>query len=285
MINDRIDLHTHSNISDGSMTPEELTDHAAEAGLRAFALTDHDTVKGLDRAEARAKLRGIEFVPGVEVSTEYRSQIHVLGYYIDRGNASMLAVFSNMQEERKRTHERYLELLEENGFPMTDEEVRRVSGEAGIGRAHYARVMVDKGYCRSVKEAFDLYLKVGAPCYVKRDVMHTFDAVRMIHEAGGLAFFAHPHQTGLTDKEIFSLMKELKDEGLDGVEGYYSEYTPEMGKKFRTMAGELGLILSGGSDFHAKMKPHIEIGSGIGGTLRVDYSVLETIKGKVRASF
>ncbi|MBQ9468847.1 MAG: PHP domain-containing protein [Clostridia bacterium] len=274
----RIDLHTHSMISDGSMTPEELIDHASDAGLAAIALTDHDTVGGLDRAEARAQRRGIEFVPGVEISTEYKTQIHVLGYYIDRSSPYLNDAFSTMQEERKRTHERYLEVLNAAGLKMTDEEVRAVSGDAGIGRAHYARVMMDKGYVQSVKEAFDRYLHVGAPCYVKRDVMHAFDAIGLIHKAGGLAFFAHPHQTGLNDREIFELMTELKEHKLDGVEGYYSEYTPEMGEKFRKMASELGLLLSGGSDFHAKMKPHIEIGRGINNNLFVDYSVLEKIK-------
>ena len=275
----RIDLHTHSNISDGSMTPRELMEHAAQAGLAAIALTDHDTVAGLDEAEETATRLGIEFVPGVEFSTEYISQIHVLGYYIDRKAECLLRAFAGLQEERKQTHARYMAVLKAHGFEITDEEVRAVAGDAGIGRAHYAKVMMDRGYVGSVKEAFDKYLRVGAPCYVKRDVMDSKKAIGLIHEAGGLAFFAHPHQTQLSDERVFALMKELRDDaGLDGIEGYYSEYTPEMGEKYRAMAAKLGLLLSGGSDYHAAMKPHIEIGSGIGGTLCVDYAVLEKIK-------
>ena len=274
----RIDLHTHSNISDGSMTPEELVAHAADVGVCAIALTDHDTVAGLDRAEKQAEKLGVEFVPGVELSTECISQVHILGYYIDRRSPALLDAFERQQNERRETHKKYMELLKTHGFGITDEEVRAVAGDAGIGRAHYAKVMMDRGYVGSVKEAFEKYLGVGCCCYVKRDVMDTKDAVKLIRRAGGLSFFAHPHQTKLDDGRLYTLMKELKEAGLDGVEGYYSEYTPAMGEKFRNMARSLGLMLSGGSDYHAEMKPHIELGSGIDGNLFVGYEVLEAIK-------
>ena len=127
-------------------------------------------------------------------------------------------------------------------------------------------------------EAFAKYLFVGGPCYVKREVMTPEEGIALIRKAGGVAFFAHPYQTKLSDEEIFLLMKRLKEAGLDGIEGYYSEYTPEMGEKFRNMAKELDLLLSGGSDFHAAMKPHIAIGSGIGGNLSVDEALLLAIR-------
>ena len=276
----RIDLHTHSNISDGASSPEDVMRSAKEAGLCAVALTDHDTVAGLDRAEAEAKRLGIEFVPGVEVSSECISQVHVLGYYIDRTSPVLREAFDKMQEERIVNFNRCLKKLIDHGFYMTAEDVRAVAGDAGVGRAHFARVMVDKGYVSSVKEAFDRYLYVGGPCYVKRDVIDAKEAVALIHRAGGLAFFAHPHQTRLNNDGIYELMKELAAAGLDGVEGYYSEYTPEMGETIRNMAESLGLLLSGGSDYHAAMKPHIAIGSGIGGNLSVDYALLEKIKKK-----
>lgn len=276
----RIDLHTHSLFSDGSMTPEELLAHAREVGLSAIALTDHDTISGLDRAETAAEKEGIEFVPGVEFSTEGRSQVHILGYYIDRHDKELLDAFAVQQKERDENHAEYMVKLNAYGFAITDEEVRKQAPSGGIGRAHYAKVMMDKGYVSSVKEAFDLYLGVGKPCYIKRNVMDPKNAIALIHSAGGVAFFAHPHQTKLSDGEIFSYMKELKDAGLDGIEGYYSEYDEEMGKKFRRMAEELSLLLSGGSDFHAAMKPHIELGSGIGNNLTVDYSLLEKIREK-----
>lgn len=274
----KIDLHTHSFFSDGSMSPTELLFHAKEVGLSALALTDHDTVAGIPEAERAAKENGIEFVPGVEFSTEGISQVHILGYYIDRSDASLTEAFRLQQEERKENHRAYMKVLCAHGFPMTEEEVRAVAPFGGIGRAHYARVMVNKGYVTSVQEAFDRYLGVGGPCYVKRNVMRPEEAIALIHRAGGSAFFAHPYQTKLSDEGIFQLMKQLKEAGLDGIEGYYSEYTPEMGEKFRGMAKALDLLLSGGSDYHAKMKPHIELGSGIKGNLTVDYALLDKIR-------
>ncbi len=283
----RIDLHTHSFFSDGSMSPTELLFHAKEVGLSALALTDHDTVAGIPEAEKAAKKNGIEFVPGVEFSTEGISQVHVLGYYIDHSNASLKEAFRLQQEERKENHCAYMKVLCAHGFPMTEEEVLAVAPFGGIGRAHYARVMVNKGYVASVQEAFDRYLGVGGPCYVKRNVIRPEEAIELIHRAGGVAFFAHPYQTKLSDEDIFRLMKQLKEAGLDGIEGYYSEYTPEMGKQFRDMARSLDLLLSGGSDYHAKMKPHTELGSGIKGNLNVDYALLTPIREraeKIRSS-
>ena len=273
-----IDLHTHSRMSDGSMTPTELVIHASQKNVYAIALTDHDTVKGLDEAQAQAEISGIELVPGVEVSTESVSQIHIIGLYIDRHNAEMNNTFEKMQKERAQTNLKYLEKLSEHGFPITQKELDDLVPLGGIGRAHYAKIMQKHGWVSSVKEAFDKYLGVGMPCYVKREVISTEEAIELVHKAGGLAFFAHPHQTKLSTDEIYRLAKHLRDCGLDGIEGYYSEYSPEMHKLFMDMADDLGMIVSGGSDFHAQMKPHIEIGSGISGNLHIPYSVLDNIK-------
>ena len=278
----RIDLHTHSIYSDGSMTPEELVAHAAAKGLSAIALTDHDTVRGIPFALVAGKEYGVEIVPGVEVSTECHVQVHMLGFYVDTSNKPLLDAFAAMQEERKENHKAYMKKLNEMGFIMTEEDVRAVAPVGGIGRAHYAKVMMNKGYVESVAEAFRIYLGVGCPCYIKRNVMTPEEAIALIHGAGGLAFFAHPHQTKLSDDGIFGLMTTLKEAGLDGIEGYYSEYTPEMGGKFRDMAEKLDLMLCGGSDYHAQMKPHIEIGEGINGNLTVDGILLDRIKEKIR---
>lgn len=254
--------------------------HAAEMGLRAIALTDHDTVDGIAEAMKAGERYGVEVVPGVEFSTKASAQVHILGYYIDPGCPALKEAFGELQAERQQTHFRYLALLSENGFPMTDGEVRAIAPSGGIGRAHYAKIMMDKGYVSSVKEAFDKYLGVGMPCYIERQVMHPSGAIALIHEAGGAAFFAHPHQTKLPGRELFLLMQELKEAGLDGIEGYYSEYTPEMEDKFRYLASVFDFALSGGSDFHAAMKPHIEIGVGMG-NLHIPYEVLEKIKSMV----
>lgn len=276
-----IDLHTHSSFSDGSMTPEELVHHAYERGISAIALTDHDTVSGIERAKSAAKTYDVELVPGVEISSESLSQVHVLGLFINTDSSALHDLFKSQQEERIISNRKYLAVLAEHGFPITEEEVKRVAPHGGVGRAHYAKIMMDHGWVSSVSEAFDKYLGVGMSCYVKRMVVSPEFAIECIHKAGGLAFFAHPYQTKLDYKGIYELAKHLKNCGLDGIEGYYSEYTPEMHKTFMDMANDLSLLVSGGSDYHALMKPHLEIGIGRG-NLRVPYSVLENIKSAIR---
>ncbi|MBE6542898.1 MAG: PHP domain-containing protein [Ruminococcaceae bacterium] len=283
MINEEkiIDLHTHSSFSDGSMTPEELLCHAHEKGISAIALTDHDTVSGIKDASVAALKYGVELVPGVEISSESVSQVHVLGLFINTESQALLDLFKSQQEERLISNKKYISVLAEHGFPITEEEVKRVAPHGGVGRAHYAKIMMDHGWVSSVAEAFDKYLGVGMSCYVKRMVITPEEAIECIHKAGGLAFFAHPYQTKLDYKGIYDLAKHLKNCGLDGIEGYYSEYSPEMHKTFMDMADDLSLLVSGGSDYHALMKPHLEIGVGRG-NLKVPYSVLEKIKAALK---
>jgi len=278
-----IDLHTHSNCSDGSMTPGELVYHAKKMGLTAIALTDHDTTDGIHEAVAAGKEVGLQVIPGVEISTEEEKQVHILGYGIDPNCKDLKQAFQKQQAERVDNFEKYLVRFSQHGFPMTKQEVLNHAPSGHVGRAHYARVMMDKGYVSSVKEAFDRYLGIGMPLYIKREVMEPTEAIKLVHKAGGLAFFAHPHQTKLSDDRLFALMKRLTEAGLDGVEGYYPEYTPEMGIKFRKWADDLGLMLSGGSDFHAKMKPHIEIGTGTDNNLSVPAIVLDRILARLES--
>lgn len=276
-----IDLHTHSNCSDGSMTPRELVLHAKKCGLSAIALTDHDTTAGIAEAVETALQLGITLIPGVEISTEAESQVHVLGYYIDPENENLKNSFVKQQNERAINFEKYIKKLNEYGFAITREEVLAHAPSGHVGRAHYGKVMMEKGYVSSVKEAFDRYLGIGMPCYIKRDVMSPEIAIQNIHKAGGVAFFAHPHQTKLPDEQLYALLKRLTDAGLDGIEGYYPEYSEEMGQKFRGWGKELGLLFSGGSDFHAAMKPHIEIGRGMNNNLHIPDSILDAIQRKV----
>ncbi len=275
-----IDLHTHTSCSDGSMSPTELVKHARENEISAIAVTDHDTIKGIEEALEAGKKYSVEVVPGVEFSSQSISQVHILGYYIDINSPSLLKVFEEQQEERIISNRKYIKVLKEHGFPITEEEVKRVAPHGGVGRAHYAKIMMEHGWVSSVKEAFDLYLGVGMPCYIEREVITPERAIEIIHNAGGLAFFAHPHQTKLPRNELYDFILHLKNCGLDGIEGYYSEYTPEMHTYFMNIAKELGLLISGGSDFHAEMKPHIQIGVGMG-NLSIPYSVLENIKARL----
>ena len=278
---DRIDLHTHSIYSDGSSTVAQLVAHASDLGIAAIALTDHDTLSGLGEFMRECETYGVGCVPGVEFSSGVKGEesfpVHILGYYFDPESRIMREVFAQMQEDRRQLHYQYMEKINAAGFTITEEEIKAVAPVGGVGRAHYARVMMDRGYVSSVKEGFEKYFNVGMPLYIERKVLDPKEAVSIIHEAGGAAFFAHPHQTKLSDEKVFAFMKEMRDAGLDGIEGYYSEFTPEMGKKYRAMASTLGLLLSGGSDYHAEMKPHIELGIGTG-DLFVPRELLEPIR-------
>jgi len=272
-----IDLHTHSNKSDGSMTPSELVRYAKEKGLAAIALTDHDNIDGVREAMEEGKRVGIEVVPGIELSAKSETETHILGYFIDIENKEFLEALEEIKRVRIKRNEDTERKLHENGFNVSFDEAKEFAGTGIVGRAHFAKVMVKKGYAESVKDAFDRYLSNGKPCYSNLQGISATECVKLIKSAGGVAFVAHLHLIRKSDEDLLEFLKELKAAGLCGIEGYYSEYTPEMQEKYQSMAKELGFIVSGGTDFHAAMKPHIEIGKGLG-NLKIPYSVLEGIK-------
>lgn len=275
-----IDLHTHSLKSDGSMTPAEVVQEAKRAGLAAIALSDHDTVDGLEEAIAEGEKIGVEVVPAIEFSVQSKTETHILGYFIDYNNPHLKKVMEEVVDLRIQRNHVTTQRLNELGFDITLEEVRALAPNNFVGRAHFARVLMDKGYTQSVKEGFDKYMSVGKYAYCEKQRLTARDAVELIAECGGISFLAHPHLTQLPDDELREFLIELKGYGLCGLEGYYTDYTPEMQAKYQNMATELGLAISGGTDFHAKMKPHISIGTGLG-NMKIPYSVLENMK-KIR---
>lgn len=274
-----IDLHTHSLKSDGSMTPAEVVREAKRAGLHAIALSDHDTVDGLPEAIEEGKKIGVEVVPAIEFSVQSKTETHILGYYIDYENPELKKVLEEVVDLRIERNHVTCQRLNELGFDITLEEVRALAPNNFVGRAHFARVLMDKGYTESVKEGFDKYMSAGQYAYCEKQRLTAEQAVKLIKKCGGLAFVAHPHLIKISDEELVEFLKQLKEYGLDGIEGFYTDYTPEMQTKFQSMAKELGLLISGGTDFHAQMKPHISIGTGLG-NMRIPYEVLEKIKEK-----
>lgn len=274
-----IDLHTHSNKSDGSMTPAQLVRHAKEAGLAAISLTDHDCIDGVREALGEGEKIGLEVVPGIEFSAKSETETHILGYYIDIENTDVLNALEEIKHIRTERMAETSRLLKKLGFDVSVEEVLKIAPGGIVGRAHFAKVMAEKGYVSSVKEGFESYLASGKPAYSDRQHLTAGEAVRLIKQAGGLAFAAHLHLMRKPDAELYTFIRELKEEGLDGVEGYYTEYTPEMQENYQSLAKNLGLLISGGTDFHAQMKPHIRIGTGFG-NLKIPYSVLKEIQEK-----
>ena len=272
-----IDLHTHSVCSDGTMTPSELVHHAKASGLSAISLTDHDCIDGVKEAQNTGKEIGLVVVPGIEFSVKSATETHVLGYYIDTEAKALKEVIPEILKVRRGRCEETAENLRKQGFDITYEEAAAVASGTLVGRAHFAKIMVSKGYVESVKAAFDKYLSSGGSGYSDKQYLTAEDAVRVIKEAGGRSFVAHLHLIKLSDSDLFDYLKRLKDAGLDGIEGYYTDYTPKMHNKYIAMASELSLAISGGTDFHANTKPHISIGTGYG-NLKIPYSVLEEIK-------
>ncbi len=272
-----IDLHTHSNCSDGSMTPIELVHHAKINGLSAIALTDHDSVDGISRALEEGNSIGLEVVPGIEFSVQSETETHILGFFIDHKSHLLQDAIENIRSVRTTRIENTCKKLGHLGFDVSMEEVRELAPSGLIGRAHFAKLLVKKGYTSSVKEGFDKYLSNGKYAYDGSQYLTASDAISLIRDCGGVSFLAHPHLTRLPEERLIAFLEELKSFGLSGLEGYYSEYTPEMQKYFCSLADKMGLDVSGGSDFHADMKPHISIGKGMG-NLYIPYSVLAKIK-------
>lgn len=272
-----IDLHTHSVKSDGAMQPAEVVDTAKAAGLAAISLTDHDVIDGVKEAMARGAEVGVEVVPGIELSAKFKTETHILGYFVDLENPHFLEKLEEIRRVRMQRNYDTAENLQKIGFPITVEDALELAPNGLVGRAHFARVMVNRGYVGSVKEAFDEYLANGKPGYSTLQLLTPRDAVELIKAAGGLAFLAHLHLTRLSGSELYDFVSELKEAGMDGIEGYYTEYTPEMQSEYQALAKKLDLAISGGTDFHGAMKPHISIGKGLG-NLSIPYSVLENMK-------
>ena len=277
-----IDLHTHSNCSDGSMTPRELVKHAASRGVSAIALSDHDTVAGIDEAIEAGKEYGVEIVPAIEFSVQSATETHILGFYIDHKSEILTEALKKINAVRWQRTVNTCENLQKLGFDVTMDEALAIAPSGLIGRAHFARILMEKGYVASVKEGFEKYLANGRPAYDGTQALTAKEAVELINSIGGVAFVAHPHLIRLDDKELRSFLLSLKESGLTGIEGYYNEYTHEMQDYFQELAKELGLEICGGTDFHARMKPHIEIGIGQG-NMQIPYEVLENIKNIVSA--
>lgn len=275
-----IDLHTHSTESDGTLTPEELMQLAADTGLSAIALTDHDTVGGLSKAEPVARQLGIELIPGIELSTDYNgTEVHMLGFYIDNTNPAFLAKLQEFIDSRDVRNEKMAFLLQTEGFDITLEQLYQEYPESVITRAHFARYLVEHGFVKDRDTVFRKYLGDNCRCYVPREKITPFEAIDLIRLGGGLSFFAHPVLCHMNHDRLRFFVKDLKEAGLTGMEAIYSMNTPGDERNMKKLAEEFGLLISGGSDFHGENKPYIHLGTGRG-NLRIPESILEEIKRK-----
>jgi 3',5'-nucleoside bisphosphate phosphatase len=278
-----IDLHTHSTASDGSLSPTELLRYSATKRLRAIALTDHDCVDGLNEAVAEGERLEIEVIPAVELSADHPDgTMHILGFFVDRRHDGFCARLRHLQAARRERNPKIIEKLQALGLKITYDEVAAASGGGQIGRPHFAKVLIQKGYAASVPEAFERYLKKGAPAYVEKFRFSPRDAIAAIHEAGGVAVLAHPFTLfKVSTAPLDPLLGLLSEQGLDGIEVIYSTYSEEQSRNYRNLAEKHRLLSSGGSDFHGAYKPGIDLGVGQG-RLRVPFELLEPLREKAQ---
>ena len=280
-----IDLHVHTTLSDGTLTPSEVVRAARDVGLRAIAITDHDTVRGNQEAMSEGIKLGVEVVPGVEVSVDFHGgTMHILGYYIDLDCDSLIEVLQRIENARHKRNEEILYKLGQRGMPLDYEAIRAVACEGPVGRPHIAQALVQHGYVASLREAFDKYLKKGAPAYAERLRFSEAEAIQSIRRAGGIAVLAHPKSLNCDDSEsLSSIVARLVSAGLQGVEVYYPSQSTKMERACESLAEQFGLLVTGGTDFHGAIYPEMQIGFGYG-DLFVPYSCLEEMKARLAAN-
>jgi 3',5'-nucleoside bisphosphate phosphatase len=274
-----IDLHTHTNESDGTYSPSELVDAAAAIGLEALAISDHDTLAGYDLASPRACEKGLDLVCGIELSTKHQGKtIHLLAYFLNEPPADGFRDWlAKMQASRRDRNRRMAERLRSLGIDVTIEEVER-KGRSLAGRPHFAKLMLEKGYVSSIQQAFDEYLDESAKGYVDREEPDLHVAIKRIGDAGGISSIAHPIRIGYRDpRELRALVAEMSDAGLTALEVYHSDHRPGDVEQYLELTREFDLGVTGGSDFHGDAKPGIRLGAGAG-NLNIPLSVLERLR-------
>ena len=273
----RLDLHLHTTFSDGSRTPTDVLALAGKAQVSALAITDHDTVAGLPEAIAAGRSLGIEVIPGIELSSRWgQTELHILGYFLDWNDLELQRQLTRFQEARHVRNPRIIEKLNALGMDLTYDEVRSLAGNDSIGRPHIARMLIEKGYVTSAKEAFDRYLADGAAAHVPRELPEPAEAIAIIRAARGIPVLAHPSWLDRSEG-IYKICEQLKAVGLAGIEVHYSSHRPEQTAAYLDIARRLDLLVTGGSDFHGVTKPDVEVGIGRG-QLKVPEALLEPLR-------
>lgn len=278
-----IDLHVHSTCSDGTRTPKELVALANECSLSAIALTDHDTVSGIEQMQQLCAQNQIYFIPGIELSTEFTfpdhsitKEVHLLGFFINHTDPTLLSYLDQYRNNRITRNQQMIDKLSAHGLYISMEHLTARYPDCIMTRAHIARYLFDTGQVKSMNEAFSKYIGDDACCYVSRQKVSTIDAIRLIHHAGGLAVLAHPPLYRLRAADLDFMVAQLAENGLDGIESIYSTYHNSEEADMKALAKKYGLLISGGSDYHGSNKPYIHLGRGRG-NLFVPNSVYESL--------
>ena len=263
------DLHMHTNFSDGTYTPEELAGHAKRCGFRAVALTDHDTMEGCARMAAACEAGGVEFVPATELTAEHGGhELHMLGYFLDAQYPRLVTDLAKFQQVRQQRIHDMVARLNEMQVPIKAEAVFELASCRSPGRPHVARTLVQGGWCKSLDEAFERYLRKGKPAWVPKFKISAKDAITLIHEAGGLAVMAHP---GLNHTD--DIIPHLVAAGMDGIECFHTKHSTSTTQRYLEIADKHHLLVTGGSDCHGMSK-----GKPLIGTIKIPYECVERLK-------
>lgn len=254
----KVDLHIHTTASDGRLAPAEVVERAARLGLRAIAITDHDSVEGIAEAlREAARFPRLSVIPGIELGADVpRGEMHILGYFLDHTSPQLHSKLQSLRTSRSERGQRMVAKLADHGIRLNWERVVAIAGGASIGRPHLAQAMLEEGYTSSMQEAFDKYIGDSGPCFVEREKFGPAESVRLISQAGGLAVLAHPAQI----ENLEEVLKELMPEGLIGLEVFYKDYPPATKARLQAIARVYGLVCSGGSDYHGFEDEGNEIG-------------------------
>ena len=277
----KIDLHVHTNTSDGSETPENAVRIAKETGLSAIAITDHDTADGVRAAQAAGEKYGLEVIPGIELGCGwYGREVHMLGYFIDPDSPRLRATLDWIVNDREARNRRIAALMTADGIRADVDELMEKHPGAILGRPHFALCFIEQGYATSISDAFHKFLDPGRKYYVRRNFLSVEEAAGMLRSAGGKPVIAHPGQYKLTEESLTELMVRSRDAGVAGLECYYSGYGPEEVAEYLALAEKYGFCPTGGSDWHGTHKTAIRLGTGKNGELNIPYEILENLRNR-----
>ncbi|NIQ39649.1 MAG: PHP domain-containing protein [Proteobacteria bacterium] len=272
-----IDLHVHTTASDGTLTPSQVVHLAKKRRLKAIAITDHDTVDGVQEAQEEGQRVSLEIIPGIEISANIKTgSVHLLGYFVQTKGGILREKLEKLKEARSERNPKIVDKLNDLGIDITYQEVVAASGGGQVGRPHFAQVLVDKGYVASLNDAFDRYLAQGAPAYVNKFRLDVRDAIDMVLKAQGIPVLAHPFTLNYMPRDLENLVVELTKEGLKGIEAFYPDHTREQTAQYRQLAEKVGLLKTGGSDFHGNLMEKAELGI-VGNGVCLPYTLAEEL--------
>lgn len=272
-----VDLHLHTTASDGAFSPAQIVQMALEAGLRAVAITDHDTMDGVEEAVAAAAGTGLAVIPGVEISSDLpQGEAHILGYYLDAQNPDLVRLLATLRKARWDRAQRMVEKLGALGMPVSWDRVAAIANGGAVGRPHVARALMEADHVSSVQDAFAFYIGREGPAYVDRYKLTPVEVTQSVVRWGGLPVLAHP--SFVTD--LPALLPRLASAGLVGLEAYYTGYPPEVTANLLRLARTNGLVGTGGSDFHGRSV----VAGAVLGSVGVPYSVVEELQARRAAA-